>query len=217
MGKILVQGKAERQYEADICFINFEITTDHSDSSAATKEADEIMEELLHALEQINIPPECFTITENRTWRTSNYDNKNKEGYISTRRLKLRTASNMVLVNDIREVIGNGFPKVAVSVGYLLSNERKLRKELFQEAIRDSRERAEMMAAAVGCKVTGLDTARLSDGDFDIDDIEDLADSESDHVYRHQMLARDTGRYADRLSTEKKELSAEVNIVWLTE
>ena len=74
------------------------------------------------------------------------------------------------------------------------------------------------MAAAVGCKVIGLDTARLSDGDFDIDDIEDLTEeSESEHSYLCQDSDRGFGRFADRLQTEKAELKAEVNIVWLTE
>ena len=56
MGKILVKGKAERQYEADICVIDLTITTNHSDSSAATKEADKTTEELLQAMEQISLP-----------------------------------------------------------------------------------------------------------------------------------------------------------------
>lgn len=215
MGKILVKGKAERQYEADICIIDLTITTNHSDSSAATKEADKMTEELLQAMEKIGIKAECFRITIDKTTIASHYDDM--KGYVSTRHLELRAARSMELVNDIREVIGNGFPKVAIAVNFAISNEGKLRKELLKEAIRDSRDRADMMAAAVGCKVIGLDTARLSDGDFDIDDIEDLTESESEHLYMCQEHERGLGRFADRLQTEKVELKAEVNIVWLTE
>lgn len=215
MGKILVKGKTERQYEADICVIHLTISSNHSDSSAATKEADKMMEELLQAMENIGIEVECFRITIDKTTIASHYDDL--KGYVSTRHLELRAAKSMTLVNDIREVIGNGFPKVAVAVSYAISDEGKYRRELLQEAIHDSRERADMMAATVGCKVIGLDTARLSDGDFDIDDIEDLTEGESEHVYMCQERARGLGRFADRLQTEKVELKAEVNIVWLTE
>ena len=215
MGKILVKGKSERQYEADTCIIDLIITTDCSDSSAATKEADKIMEELLQAMEQIGIEAECFRITEDKTAIESHYNDV--KGYTSTRHLELRVTRSMALVNDIREVIGNGFPKVALYVSYAIANEGEYRKELLKEAIHDSRERADMMAAAVGCKIIGLETARLSDGYFDIDDIEDLTENEREHVYLCQESARGVGRLADRLQTEKVELKAEVSIVWLTE
>ena len=74
-----------------------------------------------------------------------------------------------------------------------------------------------MMAAAVGCRIIGLDTARLDDGDFEIDELEDLTKEGNERVYMYAEDARGMGRYADRLQTEKVELSAEVNIVWLTE
>lgn len=73
MGKILVKGKSERQYEADICVIDLIITTNHSDSSAATKEADKMMEELLQAMEGIGIKAESFRITTDKTSIASHY------------------------------------------------------------------------------------------------------------------------------------------------
>ena len=215
MGKILVKGKAERQYEADLFIITLTITTNHRDSSLATKEADKMVEELLQALERLNIAAECLCITEDKTVMAAHYDDM--EGYISTRRLELRAARNMSLVNDIRELIGDGFPRVAISVGYDISDESKCRKELLEEAIRDSHDRAEMMAAAVGCRIIGLDTARLDDGDFEIDELEDLTKEGNERVYMYPKDVRGMGRYADRLQTEKVELCAEVNIVWLTE
>ena len=47
------------------------------------------------------------------------------------------------------------------------------------------------------CRIIRLDTARLDDGDFDIDELEALTKEGNEHVYIYPEDVRDIGRYAD--------------------
>jgi len=210
MGKIMVVGKAEREYEANECSINLEIEVSRKTSSEASKASSEQCELLLSKLqEELGINPNSIEIHYDRIDKRSSY-NSNEINYESKRSLWLHIPADMKLVNAIRRIIETGFEDVSFTSMYSVSNEAALNKELFKEAIADSRAKADFLAESMGLTITGIDSANLS-GDEDVYDLTE----EPVEIVRYKMSAAGSSSLSDQLKPNQVELSAEVKIVWL--
>lgn len=210
MGKIMVVGKAEREYEANECSINLEIEVSRQTSSEASKVSSEQCEALLSKLQdELGINPSSIEIHYDRIDKRSSY-NSNEINYESKKSLWLHIPADMKLVNAIRHIIETGFDDVSFTALYSVSNEAQLYKELFKEAIADSRAKADFLAESMGLKITGIDSANLS-GDEDVYDLTE----EPVEIVRYKMSAAGASSLSDQLKPNQVELSAEVKIVWL--
>ena len=210
MGKIMVVGKAEREYEANECSINLEIEVSRQTSSEASKVSSEQCEALLSKLQdELGINPSSVEIHYDRIDKRSSY-NSNEISYESKKSLWLHIPADMKLVNAIRHIIETGFDDVSFTALYSVSNEAVLNKELFKEAIADSRAKADFLAESMGLKITGIDSANLS-GDEDVYDLTE----EPVEIVRYKMSAAGASSLSDQLKPNQVELSAEVKIVWL--
>ena len=210
MGKIMVVGKAEREYEANECSINLEIEVSRRIASEAWKISIEQCELLLSKVQdELGINPRSVEIHYDRIDKKSSY-NSNDISYESKKSLWLYIPADMKLVNAIRHIIETGFEDVSFTSMYSVSNEAALKKELFKEAIADSKAKADFLAESMGLKITGIDSANLS-GD---DDVYDLTE-EPVEIVRYKMRAAGSSTLSDQLKPNQVELSAEVKIVWL--
>ena len=210
MGKIMVVGKAEREYEANECSINLEIEVSRQTSSEASKVSSEQCEALLSKLQdELGINPSSVEIHYDRIDKRSSYKS-NEISYESKKSLWLHIPADMKLVNAIRHIIETGFDDVSFTALYSVSNEAALNKELFKEAIADSRAKADFLAESMGLKITGIDSANLS-GDEDVYDLTE----EPVEIVRYLMSAAGASSLSDQLKPNQVELSAEVKIVWL--
>ena len=210
MGKIMVVGKAEREYEANECSINLEIEVSRQTSSEASKVSSEQCEALLSKLQdELGINPSSVEIHYDRIDKRSSY-NSNEISYESKKSLWLHIPADMKLVNAIRHIIETEFDDVSFTALYSVSNEAVLNKELFKEAIADSRAKADFLAESMGLKITGIDSANLS-GDEDVYDLTE----EPVEIVRYLMSAAGASSLSDQLKPNQVELSAEVKIVWL--
>ena len=210
MGKIMVVGKAEREYEANECSINLEIEVSRQTSSEASKVSSEQCEALLSKLQdELGINPSSVEIHYDRIDKRSSYKS-NEISYESKKSLWLHIPADMKLVNAIRHIIETGFDDVSFTALYSVSNEAALNKELFKEAIADSRAKADFLAESMGLKITGIDSANLS-GDEDVYDLTE----EPVEIVRYKMSAAGASSLSDQLKPNQVELSAEVKIVWL--
>lgn len=210
MGKIMVVGKAEREYEANECSINLEIEVSRQTSSEASKVSSEQCEALLSKLQdELGINPSSIEIHYDRIDKRSSYKS-NEISYESKKSFWLHIPADMKLVNAIRHIIETGFDDVSFTALYSVSNEAALNKELFKEAIADSRAKADFLAESMGLKITGIDSANLS-GDEDVYDLTE----EPVEIVRYKMSAAGASSLSDQLKPNQVELSAEVKIVWL--
>lgn len=210
MGKIMVVGKAEREYEANECSINLEIEVSRQTSSEASKVSSEQCEALLSKLQdELGINPSSIEIHYDRIDKRSSYKS-NEISYESKKSLWLHISADMKLVNAIRHIIETGFDDVSFTALYSVSNEAALNKELFKEAIADSRAKADFLAESMGLKITGIDSANLS-GDEDVYDLTE----EPVEIVRYKMSAAGASSLSDQLKPNQVELSAKVKIVWL--
>lgn len=216
MGKIMVVGRAEREYKPDKCSIGLKIETRCETAASASKESTEQLERLLEELERLGIEPSEVEIHYDRIDRRGGYGN-DEISYESDRSLWFEIAMDMAPVNAIRALIEEGFENVSFTVLHRVSNEGALRKELLAEAVADSRTKAEMLAQSMGQKIVGIESANLS-GDEEVYDLtvdeEEL--QERERPFRMCKMSAPNGR-ADNLKPNDVELYAKVKIVWLVE
>ena len=214
MGKILVVGRTEREYEPDYCKIRINIEVRGKTSGDVSKRSSELCEKILGEFQAIEINPENIKLSYDDIDTCSRYDS-NEIMYRSKKTLVIKIANNMVLVNTIRGIIEKGYDSITLDVLYGISDENIKYKELLREAINDSRLKAELLAESMGVKVVGIDNANLSDDD-DVFDLT-LQDDEGDTVDYMRALPASAYGLSDRLKSDTVKLKQEVRIVWLSE
>ena len=90
---------------------------------------------------------------------------------------------------------------------------------MLQEAINDSRLKAELLAESMGIKIIGIDSANLSDDDDVYDVTMDLNERNMLRYMEMCECAPPGSAYglSDRLKSNTVTLNQEVRIVWLAE
>ena len=212
MGKIMVVGKAEREYSADRCTVQLNVTAVRDSAAEASRVSAEQCEQLLSRMQEIGFGPETVEIQADAIdARTVYHADAEQIRYESRKNLLLHTAADMPTVNAIRGIIEDGFENVSFSVSYSVSDEAELNKQLLTEAIADARAKAELLAESMGHRIIGIDTANLSGED-------DVFDTTADDVrpeVAYGMLAKNSRALSDQLKPNKIRLTARVKITWL--
>ncbi len=217
MGKIRIVGKAEHEYQPDLCFVYLKIITRKRSADLASKSTNNQCENLLSDLVEKGFELKDILITEDsvRPQDEYGYDRRSEDSikdylYEAKREIRLTVPANQRILNIIRDITENGYKNFSVSTTFSISNERELHRELLKEAIADSRSQAEYFSGLMGQKIIGIETANLSDGDDYDDPIEPV------RLYRRCLYDGASQRpLSDNLGIEKLKLEAEVNIIWL--
>ena len=220
MGKVLVCGHAEREVAPDFCEVNFCIETKGATAAKAAAAAMTELEKLVSSLTNIGFKPEEMFISNDRSSGGSRYDNV--RDYTSTKAFRLRFPVNVPVVNRINDIIASGFENTTLSVEYYLSSRSAIVDELKKEAIRDSRRKAEILAAATGTLVMGIKAANFEDDDMEMDiaDLNLSLDYDDDpSMYLGHRLIEPSGDFplSDKLVPDSIKLDADVRIVWTIE
>ena len=214
MGKVMVVGKAEREYSADRCELDLEISVLRKTASEASAESGRQCELLLAGLKEIGIAPESVTVRHDVIEKQFRYDT-NEVSYDSRKTLCVRVPADIALISAVRGVIENGFENVALSARFSVSDEAERKRSLLKDAIADSRAKAELLAESMGCRIAGIDSANLS-GQEDVYDVTE-EETENDGLRERYLSAKASGSanpLTDRLTPEKIALQAEVRVVW---
>ncbi|MBR6090830.1 MAG: SIMPL domain-containing protein [Anaerolineaceae bacterium] len=219
MGKIKIIGKAEHEYQPDLCYVYLKINTRKKTADMASKNTNDQCEKLLSDLVNKGFELKDIMITEDTVrsqdedrygYHRSSDDTEKEYRYEAKREIRLTVPANQRILNIIRDITENGYQDFTASTHFVISNEREIHKELLKEAIDDSREQAEYFSKLMGQKIIGIETANISDGD----DYDDPIDP--DRIRRSCLCDESSQRpLSDNLSIEKLKLDAEVNIVWL--
>lgn len=125
----------------------------------------------------------------------------------ATRTLKFDSDAYADINNFILKVIQEEHIDADISTDYYLSNEGEIRKQLRAEALKDSRENAELLADAAGKTIVGIDTIDMSHHHIRVS----LAKSvtiEDDADCLYSIFSR-------KLSMPTKDIEEEVEATWL--
>ena len=76
-----------------------------------------------------------------------------KNGFMLEQGIKIDLPINNILVNNIVKGIGKFIPSAQINIGYTLQDERPSQMKMLARAVSDAKEKAAIMAEAVGCKL----------------------------------------------------------------
>ncbi|MCH5214940.1 MAG: SIMPL domain-containing protein [Muribaculaceae bacterium] len=158
---IKVQGKGAIHVVPDVTRVEVTIEQWFANHSAAYAQAKENSSWMVKILEFNKKPGKLaktvrFDIedyTENLYDDDDNYIGKKKNGFMLDQRIKIDLPVDNVLVNNIVKGVGKFIPNAQIKIGYTLQDERPSQMKMLARAVSDARDKAQVMAEAVGCKV----------------------------------------------------------------
>lgn len=153
-----VSGEGRAQCQPDRAVISIGVATFNRDAAAAQNENAKISSVIQSAIQSLGIDAKDI--------QTRNYSFNPKYNYEGNKRNEIDgyTVDNtvVVLVNDVNMVgkvidasLSSGANKVN-SLQFSVKNPEPLRKEALQNAIKDARGKAEVIAAGLGMKIKGI-------------------------------------------------------------
>ena len=212
MGKVFVTGSAERQYAPDRADIFVGVEAVEKTADKASGKCSRQCEQLLAELKKIGIEPENVEVHCDNIDKYNAYEPE-KAVFFAKKDLRIRTDASQSVITSIKQIIEGGYENISFDVQYSVSNEEKLKEQLLKDAIADSRRKAEFLAESMNLRITGIDSANLSDTS-DLYDITDIME-EDGVFYKSYSRVGDVGRLEDLLQPEKITLSTQIKIIWL--
>lgn len=157
MGKITVQGYAEKEVNYDLVEMTISFNAREKTAARASKEVMRQCELFLQELNTKGIKAEDIHLEEDSISKT--YQDRENNTITAKRTIEVKIEFDMKLMNGIMELIQKQEGDIEYDNRFMLSNEEKIHTLLLQEAIQDARKKAEEIAAALGQKVVELKSA----------------------------------------------------------
>ncbi len=214
MGKINVNGKAERYYDPDLMIMMIEVCAREKTSARASEKMKADIEKLLEDLEKIGIKAENISLDEDSVEEQRDYSSQNRQEYfyVSKRTLIINLKPGVETVNAIRNILTEERIDVSMDLDYKLTNENDIRKQLLREAFRDAKEKAELIADAMDKKLVNFEKADVEHTYYE--------DEEVEFNRPRAEIMMDTGSIKERssdLKTKQIRVNTSINIVWIME
>ena len=159
-GLLHVQGKAERSVSPDETTIYFMIEAKGIDYNATLEKLGRYGDDLVKTLKKLGYAEEKFKTTDLNVHVNSQYINGQRidSGFVGRQNLKLVLPYDKKAIIDILNRVGESSANPAISFSFGISSdtEKSIRKELMQAAVHDAKAKAEILAAAGDCALTGI-------------------------------------------------------------
>lgn len=155
MGKLKVIGKARREFTCDIMYIKLSFKAWGEDTSQAIATSMSQCDMFLDILEEQGIDIKMIHMSKADVSQEM-YDDKLEIS--AEREIELRMPFDMNVFNRLSEIIKDNQLKADMNISFKLTNMLEVHEQLLKEAVLDSKKKAEMIAAAMGQRVIGIDT-----------------------------------------------------------
>ena len=116
----------------------------------------------------------------------------------------------MKLINHLTDLIQTSHYNADISTGFSVSDLAGIHRQLIEEAFRDSRQKAEMIAALMGQKIAGIEKVEVGDR-YDDEYLSDYQIGET------KFICREKAFISDQLSATDTEESETVTVIWVLE
>ena len=91
-----------------------------------------------------------------------------KDGYQLTQRIKIDLGIDNVLVNKVVRGVGKYIQDAQIDIGYTVQDPRPHQLKMLERAVKDAREKANIMASALGCMLAEVSKINYSHEDIHI-------------------------------------------------
>ena len=208
MGTMKIIGKAERKFTCDRMTIDIRVIADEPTHDRAVQKCMNDSEALLKDLQSSGLELNQIKLN-NHSVSTRHYDNK---PYIQAERgIEIEAAFDMKLINHLTDLIQTSHYNADICTGFSVSDLAGIHRQLIEEAFKDSRKKAEIIAALMGQKIAGIEKVEVGDR-YDDDYLSDYQIGESEFVSRKKASLA-----SDQLSATDTEESETVTVIWILE
>ena len=160
MGELKIKGTAQRTVRYDRMVVCIEFTSNGDTPSQASKKVMEECENYLDRVKEKGFDIKKIALRNDSVRQQTRYNtNEQIEYFEASRKVEMRIAFDMRAVNTLRRLSDDLGMNCLFQTNYELSNAQKIREELQLEALRSAKAQAEILAEAVGQRVTGLKSA----------------------------------------------------------
>lgn len=202
MGKIKVNGSAKKEFKADIMRVDISISTAGETSASAINKGKKETEKVLQFLVDLGFELSKVSMEKDRVSNPSRYDDD--KYYHFEKEISFTSSANLAVL----ESISDGFIKNEINATYdetfYLSNIESAKKSVLQDALLDSKKKAEIIAETLEQKVVGIESVKCDE--YEEEDLEEKVH------YLREMPAGSS--LATMLSPDTISVDKSIDVTW---
>lgn len=208
--EINVNGSGEVLVAADTAVITLGITTQNKDVLEAQNTVNAAIEKIRTALIENGIKKEDINTDRLRIYAVYDYSNNVERltAYNASSYLAIRT-TDMDMVGKIIDIAFGAGANTLNDIAFSASDTEEASTEALTAAVKDARRKAEIMAAAAGLKITGIESITES--------YSYSGDSGVNAFYKNAAMADEATGASTLVQASKLKVSASVSIVFEAE
>ena len=169
---IRVMGTGFVKISPDTTRLTFSIDSKHDSYEKAYNEASIGNKGLREALEKLKIPKDAlktsdFSIEKHREWISK--DVRWLTEYHLNQRLFIELPLDSVLTTKVMSALGTAWPELEVNISFIRKDSHDAKLQILESAVKDAREKAEVIATTLGHKLGGIVSVDYSKRHIEID------------------------------------------------
>lgn len=158
---ISVQGRGGIHVEPDVTRIELSLISLHDTYDEVYSQAKRDIEKLQQIMAEVSLPksqPKTIRLDIDKKTvaeydKYHNYKGEKFLGFQLTHIVKIDLGMDNVILNTIIRSIGRHLKQAEINIGYTVKDARPAQLRMLERAVKDAKAKAEIMAAAAGCKL----------------------------------------------------------------
>ena len=169
---IRVMGTGFVKIAPDTTKLTFSIDSKHDSYEKAYNEASIGNKGLRDALEKLNIPKDSlktsdFSIEKHREWISKEV--RWVTEYHLNQQLSIELPLDGILTSKVMSALGTAWPELEVNISFIRKDSHDAKLQILESAVKDAREKAEVIATTLGHKLGGIVSVDYSKRHIEID------------------------------------------------
>lgn len=202
MGKIKINGSAKKEFKADVMRVDISISTAGETSASAINKGKKETEKVLQLLADLGFELSKVSMEKDRVSNPSRYDDD--KYYHFEKEISLTSSANLALLESISDGLIKNEINATYDEAFYLSDIESAKKAVLQDALLDSKKKAEIIAETLGQKVVGIESAKCD---------EYREDAESERLYMCCEQERPVS-LAAMLSPDTISVDRSIDVTW---
>lgn len=158
---ITVTGRGEIYVCPDVTRVKLDLASIHESYEEAYLQATDNTNKLSKIMKEVNLNSSLpktirFDIdkkTETEYDKFHNYKGEKFIGFGLTHTVKIDLGMDNILINKVVQLIGKYLKQAEINIGYTVKNSRPSQLKMLDRAVKDAKEKADVMAKACGCSL----------------------------------------------------------------
>lgn len=158
---ITVTGRGGIHVVPDVTRLELTLVSLHDTYESAYRQAKSNTDKLSKIMEEVELSitlPKTIKLdidkkTQNEYDKYKNYIGEKFIGFGLDHRVKIDLGMDNILLNNIVKLIGQHLKQAEIEIGYTVRDSRPSELKMLERAVKDAKEKAEIMAKAAGCSL----------------------------------------------------------------